>query len=70
MSTTIYKKKRKKRKRRKELERSHQVRCYVHLNYHLLKRVLCDVEGASAISLSLSGLEATTQMWSKLAGAS
>jgi len=64
----MYKKKQKRREEKRKREKVWN-RCWVHLNYHLLKTVLWEVEGASATPPSPSRLEATTPMWSKLTAA-
>jgi len=42
------KERRRKEKKKKGVERSYQVRCWVHLSYYLLRIMLREVEGASA----------------------
>jgi len=37
-----------KRKEKRRVERAYQVRCWVDLNYYLLRMALWEVEGASA----------------------
>jgi len=48
LCTKRKKKKRKIFKKKRKVERSYRIRYWVHLNYHLLKMVLWEVEGASA----------------------
>jgi len=51
------KRKRKEKKgkgKERKVERSYQVRGWVHLNYYLLRTVMQEVEGASAISSHLN----------------
>jgi len=52
----------------REVERSYQVRRWVHLSYYLFKTLLREVEGTSATPSKLKS-QATNQMLSKLARA-
>jgi len=48
----MYRKKKKRNEKRRKgkerVERSYQIRCWMHLSYYLLRMVLREVEGASA----------------------